>query len=217
MPIPQSHSSLMQDPYTSPPTYPEGQHVYYDFARHYPPLLVPAPDLLRPSPPPGLSHTAIDAATIELTKFHSRSLQLQHVRGNTDAEPSSSPAHTPAAKWLSDALRELAELDQDVTDDDLPEIDTTTRNEAERIIRELSAYAFAPTVYPTEDGEIVIHFKSPTAPAVVVIELSNDGQGACFSHFGGRNRRARYDDSSDLPDAFVDAQLQALVTTTGRD
>ena len=44
----------------------------------------------------------------------------------------------------------------------------------------------------------------------MLIELSNDGQGAWFSSIGGRNRRLRSDDSSDLPDATVIVQLQAL-------
>ena len=120
----------------------------------------------------------------------------------------------PVSTWLPEALEELEDLSNEIIEDDLPEIRTETKNEAKRIVQILREHPIAPTIYPTDDGEVVIHFKSPAVPAAVVLELSNNGQGACFSYVNGKSRRARYDDSSDLPDEFVKAQLEALVTAT---
>ena len=121
----------------------------------------------------------------------------------------------PATTWLSSALDELEEIDREVLADGLPVINTRTKGEAARILGELAERTIQPTIYPTDDGEIVLHFQSPGVPAAVLIELRNDGQGAWFSTIGGKNRRLRSDDSSDLPDAFVMAQLEALVAKAG--
>ena len=120
-----------------------------------------------------------------------------------------------ATTWLASALDELEEIDREVLEDGLPPIKAETRGEAARILQELSGQTIQPTTYPTNDGEIVIHFQSPGVPAAVLIELSNDGQAACFSCVGGKNRRRRYGDSSGLPDAFVMAQLEALAAEAG--
>ena len=121
----------------------------------------------------------------------------------------------PATTWLQSALKELEEIDQEVLEDGLPVISARTKGEAARILRELAGRTIPPTIYPTDDGELVIHFQSPGVPAAVLIELSNDGQGAWFSSIRGRNRRLRSNDSSDLPDAFVMAQLEALAAEPG--
>ncbi len=112
--------------------------------------------------------------------------------------------------WLPAVLEELESIDDEIKEDGLPQVSDTARGEARRILKELRNHYIAPTIYPTKDGEIAIHFKSPVAPAAVLIEINNEGQGACFSHTEGKSRRARYDDSSELPDQFVKAQLEAL-------
>ena len=116
--------------------------------------------------------------------------------------------------WLTDALRALSEVDDEIIEDGLPEISPSAKREAERIIRGLARHPWAPTVYPTEDAEIAIHFKSPDLPNSVVILLDSHGHGECYAYTGGRSRRAHYDVSSDLPDGFVMEQLRAL--TPGR-
>ena len=108
------------------------------------------------------------------------------------------------------ALAELNDVDQEVIEENLPEILPQTKDRARSIIVALATQSIAPTVYPTEDGEIALYFKSPVATSAVLIVVGNDGQGACFSHVKGKNRRARYDDASELPDVFVRAQLQQL-------
>ena len=101
-------------------------------------------------------------------------------------------------------------MDQEVADESLPEIIPGTKDQARRILFALATQSIAPTVYPTEDGEIALYFKSPVATSAVLIVVGNDGQGACFSYVNGENRRARYDDASELPDSFVREQLRRL-------
>lgn len=116
---------------------------------------------------------------------------------------------TPSA-WLADALQALAELDDEIVEDGLPEIGASVRKEAERIIVGLARHPWAPTVYPTRDAEVAIHFKSPDSPGSVVVLLDNHGRAECYAYTGGHSRRARYDASSDLPNGFLMKQLAAL-------
>ena len=122
----------------------------------------------------------------------------------------------PRSSWLADAMAALGEVDDEVAEENLPAIDSDTRDEAARIIRALAGQPFAPTVYPTQDGEIAIHFKSPVRPSSVVILLNNGGQAECYAYTGGRSRRAHYDVSTDLPDGFIMEQLGKL-TSSGAD
>ena len=118
---------------------------------------------------------------------------------------------TPPSAWLTDALRALAELDDEIVEDGLPEIGPSVREEAERIIVGLARHPWAPTVYPTRDAEVAIHFKSPDSPGSVVVLLDNHGRGDCYAYTSGHSRHARYEASSDLPDGFVMEQLAALI------
>ena len=112
--------------------------------------------------------------------------------------------------WLADALAALAGVDEEIAEEDLPEIDSATKMEAERLLADLARYPQAPTLYPTQDAEIAIHFKSSDLPDSVVILLNDSGQADCYAYTGGRSRRAHYETSSDLPDAFVLDQLRRL-------
>ena len=116
----------------------------------------------------------------------------------------------PRSAWLADALRALAEVDDEIAEDGLSEINPSARKEARRIVVALARHPWAPTIYPTQDAEIAIHFKSPDLPNSVVILLDIQGQGECYAYTGGHSRRAHYDVSSDLPDGFVMEQLRAL-------
>ena len=124
--------------------------------------------------------------------------------------------HAPESDWLAEALAALAEVDDEIAEEGLPPIDGATKTEAERIIKALARrHPLAPTIYPRQDAEIAIHFKSPDRPDVVVILLNNSGQASCYAYIDGRGRRSHYDTSSDLPDAFVLDQLFRL-TPPGR-
>ena len=120
-------------------------------------------------------------------------------------------SRTRPSAWLADALQVLAEVDEEIAEDGLPEIIPSVRTEARRIIGALAQHRWTPAVYPTQDGEIAIHFKSPDAPSSLVILLDSRGQGECYTYTGGRSRRAHYNASSDLPDGFVMEQLHSLM------
>ena len=157
---------------------------------------------------------APDAASYESATYVLHDIWIQHLKRNIPAQRTETKQQT--TNWLPYALEELEEIDREVVKDGLPAINTETKDEAARILRRLQRQAIQPTMYPTDDGEIVIHFQSPGVSAAVLIELSNDGQGACFACVDGKNRRARYDDSADLPDAFVMAQLETLARKAGQ-
>ena len=116
----------------------------------------------------------------------------------------------PEPRWLDDALAELAEVDDEIAEDGLPQVSDTTKAEAEKLVRALAWTPLAPSVYPTQDAEIALHFKSPGEAGTVVILLSDGGQVDCHAYVDGRSRRAHYQTSSDLPDAFVLDQLRRL-------
>ena len=123
------------------------------------------------------------------------------------------PSREPMSPWLTDALRALTEVDDEIAEDGLPDVAPSARKEAERIIIALARHPWAPTVYPTQDAEIAIHFKSPDAPGSVVVLLDRHGRGECYAYTGGRSRRAHYDAASDLPDSFLMEQLRVLIPT----
>ena len=123
--------------------------------------------------------------------------------------------YRPESRWLADALAALEEVDDEIAEENLPQVSDATKAEAERIIRALEGRSPTPTVYPTQDAEIALHFKSPDRPNAVVILLSDSVRADCVradchAYIGGRSRRAHYDISSDLPDTFVREQLRLL-------
>ena len=117
----------------------------------------------------------------------------------------------PEPCWLADALAELAEIDDEIAEENLPEVSGAMKAEAERILRAVTRRAPAPTVYPTQDAEIALHFKSPGRPNAVVILLSDGGRADCHAYVDGKSRYRHYETSADFPDAFVLDQLRRLV------
>ena len=118
----------------------------------------------------------------------------------------------PEPRRLDDALAELAELDDEIAEENLPPVGEATRTEAERLVRDLTRRAPASVllaVYPTQDAGIALHFKAPDRPAAVLVLLREDGRADCHAYIGGRSRRA-HGPSEDLPDAFVLDQLRRL-------
>ena len=136
--------------------------------------------------------------------------------GKATNAPSSVGADTDDAyrqfqpHWLANALAALADVDDEIAEEELPQVGEATKIEAARIIKALARRAPAPTVYPTQDAEIALHFKAPGRTGTVVILLSDGGRADCHAYVGGASRRAHYDASSDLPDAFVLDQLRRL-------
>ena len=136
--------------------------------------------------------------------------------GETRAFDAYGRFHLPESRRLADALAELAEVDDEIAEDDLPQVSDTTKAEAERLVRALTQRAPASVllaVYPTQDAGIALHFKAPDRPGAILVLLRDDGQADCHAYIGGRSRRAHYGTSSDLPDAFVLDQLRRLAPT----
>lgn len=138
--------------------------------------------------------------------------------GNAEYEPSfdisQQNGNNVAELRIREANREIDELDEEMVADGFPQATDAMKDEARRIVRALARQPAAPTVHGTQDGDIAIQFDSEKS--AVVIELSRAGGGAaCFSYVGGKNQRARYDDSKDLPDEFVEARLRRLSRELG--
>ena len=121
--------------------------------------------------------------------------------------------HLLESRRLADALAELAEVDDEIAEENLPQVGETTKAEAERLVRALTQRAPACVllaVYPTQDAGIALHFKAPGRPDAVLVLLRDDGRADCHAYIGGRSRRAHYGTSSDLPDVWVLDQLRRL-------
>lgn len=115
------------------------------------------------------------------------------------------------SSWLSDALDELKEADDESTEDGLRLCSQIAKGNAKLILESLSEIEpLRPNIYPTEDQEIAIFFRKERGGGTVLLLSDSVGGGACFSSINGKNRRARYDDSTDMPDAFVKEQLLKL-------
>ena len=124
--------------------------------------------------------------------------------------------HLPESRRLADALAELAEVDDEIAEENLPQVGEATKTEAERLVRALTGRAPARAllaVYPTQDAGIALHFKAPDRPGAVLVLLRDDGRADCYAYIGGRSRRAHYGTSSDLPDVWVLDQLRRLAPT----
>ena len=123
----------------------------------------------------------------------------------------------PESRRLADALAELAEVDDEIAEENLPQVGETTKAEAERLVRALTQRAPACVllaVYPTQDAGIALHFKAPGRPDAVLVLLRDDGRADCHAYIGGRSRRAHCGTSSDLPDVWVLDQLRRLAPTS---
>ena len=121
--------------------------------------------------------------------------------------------HLPESRRLKDALAELAEVDDETAEENLPQVGETTKAEAERLVRALTGRAPARAllaVYPTQDAGIALHFKTPDRPGAVLVLLRDDGRADCHAYIGGRSRRTHYGTSSDLPDVWILDQLRRL-------
>lgn len=92
--------------------------------------------------------------------------------------------------WLADALAALAGVDEEIAEENLPEIGGATKTEAERLLADLARHPQAPTVYPTQDAEIAIHFKSSDLPDSVVHSAERQWTGGLLC-LHGRDESAR--------------------------
>src|ERR1700688_144715 len=122
------------------------------------------------------------------------------------------PARGPRqAVWLHAALAELDQAEKEAADEGYPEPSAAAKDHARRILDSLSLAALlAPSVYPTEDGEVAIMFRKRGRHAAVVVLCDSSGGAICLSSIAGENRRARYDRATAIPDAFLKAELRRM-------
>ena len=112
--------------------------------------------------------------------------------------------------WLKDALKYVDQIDQDAREEGCPPISDVAKSNAKRVLFIAGSGSLEPHVYPSMDGEVAVYFKSPVAPAALLILLNDEGGAGCFWSIRGKSERQRYDDASELPVGFVLAQLRAL-------
>ena len=111
---------------------------------------------------------------------------------------------------LRAALRDLDSAERDARDDGFPIPSKMAQENARRLLQamyRISNRRFE--VYPTPDGEVAID--APGGPGRSVLLLcDSDGGALCLVNANGKHRRARYSDSSLLPDSFVREALAEL-------
>ena len=123
-----------------------------------------------------------------------------------------SPRRSPpfGAGWLGDVLKELEQIDEEVTEEECPPVSNLAKNEARRLLFATGNFAVQPTVYSSIDGGIEIYFKSPTMPSAVLVLIENGGNAACYTSIHEKTERQIYKDSSELPDEFLKTRLRLL-------
>ena len=119
------------------------------------------------------------------------------------------------ASWLSEALRDLDGMDEEIEEEGLPEVNVVARSEARRVLIALSHQPVAPMVCPTEDGEVSVYFKAPGRRGALHLLFDNDGAAAWFSVGPGKGGYGRHKKGADLPLDFLIDRLRALGAASG--
>ena len=114
------------------------------------------------------------------------------------------------AGWIEGALKELDGIDDDITEDNLPQVDRNARSEARRVLFALRNQKIAPIIYPTEDAEISIYFKPQGIPAAVQVRLESGGGATWSSVVPGHDNNGRCENSGELPIGLLTQSLRAL-------
>jgi len=112
--------------------------------------------------------------------------------------------------WLKGALEYVDRIDQEAQEEGYPPIADVAKRNARRLLFIAGNGQIEPHVYPSMDGEVAVYFKSPVAPAALLILFSDEGSAGCYWSIRGQSERQRYDDASELSPGFVLAQLRAL-------
>ena len=97
--------------------------------------------------------------------------------------------------WLARALTQLKQIDEEAAEECYPPVNDKAKMRSKHLLFATSGCPIEPAVYPSMDGEIAIHFKSPVAAAALLILVNNEGGAGCYSSMHGESRRRRYDDS----------------------
>lgn len=111
---------------------------------------------------------------------------------------------------LHDALFDLDQAEDEAREEGFPALSGKALGNARRLL--YAMYRTSPRrfeIYPTPDGEIAID--APGEPGRSVLLLcGSDGGALCLVNMNGAHRRARYSDTHELPDGFVNEALSEL-------
>ena len=119
------------------------------------------------------------------------------------------PSLVPA--WLNEALEDLKHVDEKAREEGYEAIEKIAKQNAKHILESIRLIGLpAPSIYPTEDREVAILFASRKPGSAVLVLCESKGGWACFSSVGGKNRRARADDATDIPHPFLVKELRNL-------
>ena len=111
---------------------------------------------------------------------------------------------------LREALQDLDAAEGEAREEGFPIPSDTALGNARRLLRAM--YRILPRrfeVYPMPDGEIAIDVPGGCGHSVILL-CEPAGGALCLVNMNGRHRRARYDDTHDLPDGFVCEALKDL-------
>ena len=109
-----------------------------------------------------------------------------------------------------EVIEHLEGLDRQAHEEGI-EISAPVRAEVERILRALDTRRMLPydvDVFPSEDGQVAIEARS--AGAAFTLYCEPDKSALCLVTVNRVSRRARYQDSGQLPDCFVEEALRDL-------
>ena len=112
--------------------------------------------------------------------------------------------------WLTNALEYVKQIDHEAQEEGYPPIGNVAKRNATHVLLIAASSPLEPEVYASMDGEIAVYFKSPAAPAALLILCDNNGGAGCYWSIHGKSDRRRHDDASELPVDFVHRQLRAL-------
>lgn len=114
--------------------------------------------------------------------------------------------------WKQEAHVELENIKEEAKEEDFRPPTMKAIDNAKMFIDNLNiSNLSAPSVYPTKDRDVAIFFTSEAPGAGVLFLCPSDGGGACFSSIGGKNRRTRYSDASEMSEPSVIKLLQNLI------
>ena len=178
--------------------------------------LVPHLDTVEPSQPPRKSSRVVSSD--DRNMFSEIELGAEPTNLNIipviHAEPLPISEETELARdfevyapELTDALRELYEVQSEARSDGgiVPDDDAVER--AKRILMDM--YRSSPrlyAVYPMDDGEIAIDAATRYGTSLVVL-CNPDGSAQCLSYIGEEYRTKEYPDAGTLPDDFIKKAL----------
>ena len=153
-----------------------------------------------------LASTVWKSQSVSTGVFQTRGTGLQVSSG-----PIADRTRWPMVKrWLKDVLEYVDRIDQEAQEEGYPPIGDVAKRNAKRVLYIAGSSPLEPDVYASMDGEIAVYFKSPVAPAALLILCDNNGGAGCYWSIHGKSERRRHDEASELPVDFVRRQLRAL-------